>query len=193
MSDIYHQKNRDMQDQFGTRPLADRINEIVIADKLDDEAREFITARNMFFISTVDDQGRPTVSYKGGAQGFVKVLDSQHIAFPLYDGNGMFLSAGNIDNNNSVGLLFIDFENPHRLRLHGTAVVSANDELMAQYYEAQMIVRIKVRNIFVNCPHYIHPVEGHTESIYVPREGIETLEAEWKSWDILADVVPEKK
>lgn len=192
MTDIYHQKNRELQDQFGTRPLADRINELVISDSINDEAREFIAARNMFFISTVDEEGRPTVSYKGGARGFVKVLDSGHIAFPLYDGNGMFLSAGNINSNNNVGLLFIDFENPHRMRLHGTATVSADDELMAEYHEAQMIVRIDVRNVFINCPRYIHPVEGHAESVYVPHKGIETPEAEWKSWDGLADVVPDK-
>jgi predicted pyridoxine 5'-phosphate oxidase superfamily flavin-nucleotide-binding protein len=192
MTDIYHQKNRALQDQFGTRPLADRINELVITDTIDDEAREFIAARNMFFISTVDEQGRPTVSYKGGEKGFVKVLDSGHIAFPLYDGNGMFLSAGNINSNNNVGLLFIDFENPHRLRLHGTATVSADDELMAEYHEAQMIVRIEVRNTFINCPRYIHPVEGHAESIHIPHEGIETPDAEWKSWDIIADVVPDR-
>lgn len=192
MTDFYHQKNRELQSQFGTQPLADRINELVITDSISDEAREFIAAQNMLFISTVDEQGRPTVSYKGGARGFVKVLDSGHIAFPLYDGNGMFLSAGNINCNHNVGLLFIDFENPHRLRLHGTATVGTDDELMAEYHEAQMIVRIKVRNVFINCPRYIHPLEGHAESVYVPREGIETPEAEWKSWDIIADVVPDK-
>lgn len=193
MTDFYHQKNRDLQDQFGTRSLADRINELVTTDQIDEEAKEFITTRNMFFISTVDEKGRPTVSYKGGAKGFVKVLDSGHIAFPLYDGNGMFLSAGNINSSNHVGLLFIDFENPHRLRLHGSATVSDDDALMAEYHEAQMIVRIKVRNLFINCPRYIHPVAEHTESIYVPHKGVETPDAEWKSWEIFDDVLPERK
>ena len=193
MAEFYHQQSRELQDQFGTRPLADRVNELVISEIIDQEAQAFIAARNMFFISTVDDQGRPTVSYKGGPKGFVRVIDNRHIAFPLYDGNGMFLSAGNINNNNNVGLLFIDFENPHRVRLHGTATISSDDELMGQYHEAQMIVRIEVRDIFINCPRYIHPVDGHTESIYVPHEGVETPDPEWKSWDVIADVLPKKK
>ena len=193
MAEFYHQQSRELQDQFGTRPLADRVNELVISEIIDQEAQAFIVARNMFFISTVDDQGRPTVSYKGGQKGFVRVIDNRHIAFPLYDGNGMFLSAGNINNNNNVGLLFIDFENPHRVRLHGTATVSSDDELMGQYHEAQMIVRIEVRDIFINCPRYIHPIDGHTESIYVPHEGVETPDPEWKSWDVIADVLPKKK
>jgi hypothetical protein len=192
MADYYHQQSRELQDQFGTRPLADRINELIITDQLDEEAQQFIAERNMFFLSTVDEHGCPTVSYKGGAKGFVRVIDSGHIAFPLYDGNGMFLSAGNINNNNNIGLLFIDFENPHRLRVHGTATASTEDSLMAHYHEAQIIVRIKVRNIFINCPRYIHPAESKGESEYVPREGLITPDAEWKSWEIIADVVPGK-
>lgn len=193
MSDLYHQGNREFQDQFGTRPLADRINDLIVKDHLEEEEIEFISSRNMFFISTVDADGRPTVSYKGGATGFVRVLDEKNIAFPLYDGNGMFFSAGNITANNHVGLLFIDFENPHRLRLHGTATVSTDDELLKEYHEADMIVRIEVRNTFINCPRYIHPGAGAEQSMHVPVIGTETPDAEWKTWDVVADVVPKKK
>lgn len=193
MTEIYHQGNRALQDQFGTRPLADRVNELVVNDFIDEEARQFIASRNMFFLSTVDDQGRPTVSYKGGAKGFVRVLDDKNIAFPLYDGNGMFFSAGNLSVNSHVGLLFIDFEEPHRLRLHGTATVSVDDTLLGEYHEAQLIVRIKVRNVFINCPRYIHPVTSQGESEYVPRAGVPTPDPEWKSWEVVADVLPDKK
>ena len=193
MSDIYHPANRELQDAFGTRPLADRINELIIQPEIGDEEREFITSRNMFFISTVDPDGQPTVSYKGGEVGFVRVLDSKTIAFPLYDGNGMFLSAGNMAASPNVGLLFIDFENPHRLRLHGVATVSADDELMESYHEAQLIVRVAVTNTFINCPRYIHPATSDEQSIHVPIEGQETPDAEWKTWEVVADVLPEKK
>ncbi|MBQ0719156.1 MAG: pyridoxamine 5'-phosphate oxidase family protein [Gammaproteobacteria bacterium] len=193
MSDIYHPGNRELQDAFGTRPLADRVNELIIQPEIGDEEREFITSRNMFFISSVDPDGQPTVSYKGGEVGFVRVLDSKTIAFPLYDGNGMFLSAGNIKASPNVGLLFIDFENPHRLRLHGKATVSVDDELMDSYHEAQMIVRIAVSNTFINCPRYIHPATPEEPSIYVPVEGRETPDPEWKSWEVVADVLPDKK
>lgn len=193
MADIYHPANRELQDAFGTRPLADRINELIIQPEIGDEEREFITSRNMFFISTVDPDGQPTVSYKGGEVGFVRVLDSKTIAFPLYDGNGMFLSAGNMAASPKIGLLFIDFENPHRLRLHGVATVSADDELMDSYHEAQLIVRVAVTNTFINCPRYIHPATSDEQSIHVPVEGQTTPDAEWKSWEVVADVLPDKK
>ncbi len=193
MNDIYHPANRELQDAFGTRPLADRVKELIIQPEIGDEEREFITSRNMFFLSSVDPDGQPTVSYKGGDVGFVRVLDSKTIAFPLYDGNGMFLSAGNMQASAKVGLLFIDFENPHRLRLHGRATVSAEDELMGSYHEAQMIVRVAVSNTFINCPRYIHPSTSEEQSIYVPVKGQETPDPEWKSWEVVADVLPEKK
>ena len=116
MSDIYHQGNRDLQNHFDSKKLADRVNELIVHEEITEQERDFITSRDMFFISTVDEQGRPTVSYKGGDVGFVRVLDEKTIAFAGYDGNGMFLTAGNIALNHEVGLLFIDMEQPQRLR-----------------------------------------------------------------------------
>ena len=63
---------------------------------------------------TIDHHGRPTVSYKGGDPGFVRVLDGKTVALPCYDGNGMFYSMGNLLGNPQVGMLFVIFENPHR-------------------------------------------------------------------------------
>jgi predicted pyridoxine 5'-phosphate oxidase superfamily flavin-nucleotide-binding protein len=145
----------------------------------------------MFFLSTVDADGFPTVSYKGGAPGFVRVLDEKTIAFPSYDGNGMFMSLGNMRANSGIGMLFIDFENPHRLRLHGTASVSREDELLADYHEAQLIVRVTVRNMFINCPRYIHRMKKIEQSEYVPRPGREAPVPEWKTLDVVQDVLPE--
>ena len=191
MPGIYHQGNRTLQDEFDSRRLADRLNELIIHDTITDEDKAFIESLNMFFISTNDDEGRPTVSYKGGDPGFIKVLDDKTIAYPGYDGNGMFLTAGNLATNEDVGLLFISFESPQRLRLHGKATVDTKDPLLEEYVEAQYIVRIKVRNLFMNCARYIPQHNESESSEYVPREGIETPSPEWKSYDIIKEVLPE--
>lgn len=115
MSDLYHEGNRELQDKFDSRKLADRVNELIVHDEISEEDREFIESRDMFFITTIGGQGQPTVSYKGGDVGFVRIIDRKTIVFPGFDGNGMFLTAGNIATNNKVGLLFIDFEHPHRM------------------------------------------------------------------------------
>ena len=188
---LYHEGSRSFQDRFDTRRLADRISER-ITDRLDDEDREFIAQRDMFFLSTVDQRGYPTCSYKGGDPGFVRVLDPQTIAFPNYDGNGMYLSLGNAVAHHKVGLLFIDFENPSRLRVHGDATVDFNDRLQADYPEAQFVVRVAIREVFPNCPRYIHRYGLVERSRFVPRVGSATPSPEWKKSEWAADVLPER-
>lgn len=180
MSEIYGKQHRDIQAEFNTVGLADAVDSIIVAPELAPERADFIASRDMFFLTTVDHRGFPTCSYKGGNPGFVKVIDSKTLAFPSYDGNGMFLSMGNIQKNNKVGLLFIDFETPHRVRVHGTATVSKDDPLLSEYKEADLIVRVEIEEVFVNCPRYIHQYSRKETSQYVPQEGCETPLAQWK-------------
>ncbi len=192
MSSFYGPNQRLLQDRFETRRLADKIEPLVIEKEIGDKHRDFIAARDMFWLASVDSEGRPTVSYKGGDPGFVKVLDNKTLAFPCYDGNGMFLSMGNLIGNANVGLLFIDFENPYRLRIQGTAHIDDDDPLLAEYVEAQMVVRVTVSEVFRNCPRYVHRQQKFEPSQYVPREGIETPLAGWKRVDELQEVLPER-
>jgi predicted pyridoxine 5'-phosphate oxidase superfamily flavin-nucleotide-binding protein len=144
---------------------------------------------DMFFLATVDHQGRPTVSYKGGDRGFVRIVDSTTLVFPSYDGNGMFLSMGNVAQNKQVGMLFISFERPHRLRVQGTASISRDDPMMSHYKEADFVVRVKLSELWQNCPRYIHRYRKVQPSRYVPRADCETPIAEWKRIDMVQDVL----
>lgn len=180
MSELYGPQHRTLQAEFETTNLADAVNGIIVVSEIPPEHQGFIESRDMFFLTTVDHRGFPTCSYKGGNPGFVKVVDSKTIAFPSYDGNGMFLSMGNITQNNKVGMLFIDFETPHRVRVHGTASVSKNDPLLAEYHEAELIVRVTLEEMFINCPRYIHRYTRQSTSQYVPQTHCETPLAQWK-------------
>ena len=185
---------RALQDAHDTRRLADRLQERFLDDaSIGPEDRAFIEARDMFFLATADADGRPQCSYKGGAPGFVRVLDAHTIAFPCYDGNGMFLSMGNVLDNPQVGLLFIDFaaERPSRLRLNGTASIDREGPLLAGYPEAQFVVRVRATAVFPNCPRYIHRMTPAGPSPYVPRAGAETPVPAWKQADWARDVLPE--
>src|SRR5215211_1728575 len=152
MSETYHSGYRLLRDRFDTRRLADRIDERLVDDIIDVDDKAFIESLNMFFLATADEQGRPNCSYKGGEPGFVRVLDEHTVAFPNYDGNGMYLSTGNVLANPNVGMLFISFERGRRLRLNGVASIEEDDELMSGYPEAQFIVRVRAREVFPNCP-----------------------------------------
>jgi uncharacterized protein len=188
---LYHEASRQLQDQFDTRRLADRIEERIVRDRIDDDDRTFIEARDMFFIATVDEDGQPQCSYKGGEPGFVRVLDDRTIAFPVYDGNGMYLTAGNLMATGKVGLLFIDFEGRKRLRLNGSASVDADDPLRADYPEAQLIVRVAATEVFPNCPRYIHQYRRVAHSRFVPKAGCETPAPQWKRSEWAHDVLPD--
>ena len=124
MSSFYRDAHRVLQDEFDSRTVADVLEAAIVRREVDDEAKQFIESRAFFFLSTVDPDGHPTVSHKGGAVGFVRVVDPSTLVFPSYDGNGMFLSMGNIANDGRIGMLFMDFERPHRVRAHATATVS---------------------------------------------------------------------
>jgi predicted pyridoxine 5'-phosphate oxidase superfamily flavin-nucleotide-binding protein len=186
---MFHDGSRALQDRFDTRRLADRIESRLVHDRITEHDRAFIEARDMFFLATADADGRPNCSYKGGDPGFVQVLDDRTIAFPNYDGNGMFLSTGNVLANPEVGILFIDFERGHRMRLNGTASVELDDPLLAGYPEAQFVVRVVAREVFPNCPRYIHRMQVVERSPFVPKAGAETPVPDWKRADFARDVL----
>jgi hypothetical protein len=188
---MYHAGNRQLQDRFDTRRLADRIEERIVGETIDDDDRAFIEARDMFFLATADEQGRPQCSYKGGDPGFVRVVDERTLAFPCYDGNGMYLSFGNALLNPNVGLLFIDFEGRKRLRLNGVASVDENDPLRADWPEAQFVVRVRATEVFPNCPRYIHEYRLVQRSRFVPKAECETPVPAWKTREWSNDVLPE--
>ncbi len=192
MSKLYADNHRALQDQFDTRRIADKVEQLAMKTELDEQAMGFIGSRDMFFLSSINAASQPTVSYKGGEPGFVRVLDPHTIVFPSYDGNGMFLSMGNIALTSLVGLLFIDFETPFRMRVQGSATVSATDPLLKSYKDAELLVRVTVTQTWVNCPRYVHTYKKVAQSRYAPTAGSDSPMAEWKRVDLLQADLPAK-
>ncbi len=187
---IYGDEQRALQERFDTTNLAAALEATIITDSIDDEQRAFIESRDFFFLSSVDADGWPTVSYKGGPVGMVEVLDERTVQFPSYDGNGMFLSMGNIAASARIGLLFIDMQTPRRLRLQATAEIVADDEALALWPGAQLVVRATVAHAFPNCARYIHRHERIKTSKYVPgADGTQPVPA-WKRIDMVQPFLP---
>jgi predicted pyridoxine 5'-phosphate oxidase superfamily flavin-nucleotide-binding protein len=184
----YHAGMRGLQDRFDSRRLADRLVEKLARSRFTDEDRAFIEGRTMLFLATADSDAAPECSYKGGDPGFIRVLDDSTLEFPSYDGNGMFRSLGNIAVNRQVGLLFIDWDHPRRLRVLGEAGLA--DPNPVTHPGAQILVRVRVRLIFPNCPRYIHRHAEVERSAFVPRAGCEPLVPAWKRLETFADVLP---
>jgi predicted pyridoxine 5'-phosphate oxidase superfamily flavin-nucleotide-binding protein len=185
----YSSAARELQDRFDTRRLADRLVQVTVHDRFTADDRAFIEQRDMFFLASVDATGQPTCSYKGGDPGFVRVVDERTLVFPNYDGNGMFLSMGNLAATHRVGLLFIDFAGQDRIRVEGAATLAFDDPLIASYPEAQFIVRVRVDRIYPNCPRYIHHYQLVERSRFVPRAAVPTPVPGWKQTQWAADVL----
>jgi len=193
VSRLYSEGSRRLQDQFDTRRIADRLEKVDLLEEFTDEHRAIIEAAPMFFLATADSRGRPDVSYKGGLPGFVRIVGPSTLAFPDYNGNGMFKSLGTLLDNPSVGLLFINWaDNPKKLRVLGRASIDENDPLLEDYVGAQLIVRVTAERIFDNCPRYLHEIEIKRYSKYVPRPGQEAPIPDWKQSPVYQDALPER-
>ena len=187
---LYHEGSRGLQRRFDSTRLADRVEAVQVHDHVTADDRAFIERLDMFFLATADAEGRPNCSYKGGDPGVVRVVQPREVAFPCYDGNGMFLSAGNVLVNPHVGLLFVDFERQRRLRLNGYARVGDDDPLRDAWPGAQLVVRVAVREVFPNCSRYIHRLALVERSRFVPRAGAAPPVPGWKRAAWAADVLP---
>ena len=188
----YHAGSRELQDRFDSRRIADRLEQGTAHATVTEGDRAFINNCAMFLLATADQEGWPDCSYKGGMPGFVRVLDERTLVFPDYDGNGMFRSLGNILINPHVGLLFIDFQRPNRMRVHGIATLHADDPLLTEFPGAQLIVRVHAERIFPNCPRYIHKMHLVEYSVYAPTDDRTPPEPEWKQMAVFRDALPQR-
>ncbi|MEI7805847.1 MAG: pyridoxamine 5'-phosphate oxidase family protein [Hyphomicrobiales bacterium] len=187
---MYHDGSRRLQDAFDSRRIADRLEEKLTRTAFTEDDKAFIEGVAYFFLASADTQARPDCSFKGGMPGFVRVTGPAELAFPDYDGNGMFKSLGNIAVNPHVGLLFIAMHGkPRRLRVNGSASMRRDDPLMAATVGAQMIVRVAATAIFPNCPRYIPNMQLVEPSIYTPKAGYEPPEPAWKGFADFKDCV----
>lgn len=187
-SPLYGDGARALQDEFDSRRLADRLESLTIHDGLTDDDVALVSAQSTVWISTVDVEGWPDVSYKGGDPGFVRVVSPTELWIPSYDGNGMMRTMGNITDTGRVALLFVDTERPWRLRVHGTARVSTDAADVSAFHGAFAVIVVSIGRIFPNCGRYIHPPGDVSE--YVPREGHKPPAPAWKSNEYIVDALP---
>jgi len=189
MTELFHSGEREIQQRFDSVRLADKVASVTMHDAFSPNDKAFIERMDMFFLATGDAPGNLDCSYKGGDPGFVRVIDETTLAFPIYDGNGMFMSGGNILEHPKVGMLFIDWQHQWRMRVNGVATIDFDDPLLPEFPGAQFIVRVRPEAIFPNCPRYIHKMELVERSVFVPKAACDAPEPDWK--EHFADVLPE--
>ncbi len=188
--ELYGEGARSLQDRLDTRRLADALANHTMHVELTDDDVALIEAQSTVWLSTVDADGWPDVSYKGGDVGFVAIASPTELRIPMYDGNGMQRTMGNIVDTGRVALLFIDTSRPWRMRLHGTATVSTDAADLEGHPGAHAMVIVSLTRIFPNCGRYIH--QGEQISEFVPDEQGDAPIPDWKRLDGIYEVLPER-
>ncbi len=189
----YTQKALELQKRFDTEALAAAELQVIVHDTLSPLDRGFIAQAEFFWLSSVDPHGSPTVSFKGGAPGFVNMPDDQTLLFPCFDGNGMFFSMGNIASTSKIGMLFMSFERPSRLRVQGNAHLTDDAAIVGLWPGAQFGVKVEITALITNCPRYIPRMQRIDGSRYVPdaKTGHQPIPG-WKRIDAIQAVLPRR-
>ena len=161
-------------------------------DPLTDEEREFIAARNSFYLATVTQTGWPYVQHRGGKPGFLRVLDPTTLAFADFGGNRQMLSTGNLTANDKVALFLMDYPQRTCLKILGHARIEdarKYPELIQQLSDPEVhdlverLFFIEVVSYDWNCPQYITPrytAEEIQELVEPLKSHIAELEAKLK-------------
>ncbi len=125
--------------------------------------KAFIEVRDGFYQSTVSETGWPYVQYRGGPVGFLKVLDARTIGYADFSGNKQYISRGNLDGNDRIAMILMDYANQRHLKILGRVKFNEGKEAAASLYpegaeaEAERAVVIHVEGLDWNCPRHITP------------------------------------
>ncbi|WP_240351458.1 pyridoxamine 5'-phosphate oxidase family protein [Streptomyces olivoreticuli] len=177
---FYHEGSRRVQRRLGTEQLATHIAERYVTDLLVDEHIGWIRAADAVYLATVDPAGRPECSYKGGLPGFVRVPDPRTLEIPSYDGNGMYRTLGNAAATPGIGMLFLFPELPAKLRVNGDCELLTDPGSLTPHPGAEAVLRVHIREVFENCPRYLHDRRTGTHSEHCPRPDYRPPEPDWK-------------
>lgn len=124
----------------------------------------FIAERDTFFMASVGATGWPYIQHRGGPPGFVRVLDETTIGFADFAGNRQYVTLGNLEGEDRVALIFLDYANRRRLKLYGRARSVPLDDaaaarLQTEGYRARVErgLLVEVAAFDWNCPQHITP------------------------------------
>jgi len=172
-------------DQLWASGRIDRQSERFTPDEV-----AFIAARDSFYMASVSQSGWPYVQHRGGRPGFLKVIDEVTLAFADYRGNRQYISVGNLDADDRVALILVDYPQRARLKILAHAerlALDTDPALLARVMEGEdrakpeRIFKLRLAAFDWNCPQHITPrfTEAEIDRAVQPlRDRLESLEAE---------------
>ncbi len=157
-------------------------------DTVDDDLREFIAARQSFYLGSVSSDGYPYIQHRGGKAGFLKVLDNTRLAFADFGGNKQYITLGNLTDNPKAFIFLMDYRNKRRIKIWGhAAFIEDDDDLLNNLVDSDYDGRPERAIVFTieawdsNCPQHIPQMWSEAEIapvVNAMNARIEELEAE---------------
>jgi predicted pyridoxine 5'-phosphate oxidase superfamily flavin-nucleotide-binding protein len=173
---------KKLQERYGSRRQYARMEDSGGSqDRFTDFESEFLEQRDSFYWATIGSTGWPYVQHRGGAKGFLKVIDDQTLAFADYRGNKQYISTGNLQTDSRVAMILVDYPRQARLKILGRVEIFEGDQ--AESWLPRVRVpgdKTPIERVFVihleaydwNCPQHITPRYTADEI----REGMRTIE-----------------
>ena len=158
---------KEAQERYGSRATGKRMEGRSVEDRrLGEHEASFIAARDSFYMASVGENGWPYVQFRGGPAGFLKILDERTLGYADFRGNRQYISTGNIDKDDRVALILMDYPNRQRLKVMARAEIleaGGRPELVERLrdpdYDAKIerVVLFHVEAFDWNCPQHITP------------------------------------
>ncbi len=157
---------KSIQQEEGSREAYERMERMKLPEGLTFREMSFIQQRDSFYVASYGENGFPYIQHRGGPKGFLKVIDSETLAFLDFRGNKQYITTGNVQTHNKVSLILVDYPNRARLKLYAEAEVVSLDEkselremleLENYRYHPERIFVFKVKAFDWNCPQHITP------------------------------------
>ena len=151
----------------------------------------FLSELDMFYLGTANREGQPYIQYRGGAPGFLKVIDEKTLGFADFDGNRQYISLGNLSENSKAFIFLIDYVHSRRIKLWGNAKVVEGDAALEEKlrdpdYPAKVerVILFEIEAWDINCPQHIHkrfPQSAVAPVIEQLQKRVHELESELKN------------
>lgn len=179
-----------LQEKNGSRAAYDRMEKFSYVDGLTEIEKNFIGTMDSFYMASYGENGFPYIQHRGGAKGFIKIMDKDTIGIIDFSGNKQYISIGNIASNANVALILVSYPMRARLKIYAEAeVVEINDDPglyeflkpVNYKFKAERILLFHIKAYDWNCPQHITPryTEAEVTEIIAPKlQYIEKLEQE---------------
>ena len=131
--------------------------------KVTPELEAFLADLDMFYFGTASAAGQPYIQFRGGAPGFLKVVDEKTLGFADFGGNQQYISLGNLSENSKAFIFLVDYVHSRRIKLWGKAkVVEGDADLENKLRDldypgnVERVILFEIEAWDVNCPQHIH-------------------------------------